>query len=187
MASVARRSPDDSAHRADYVVPLFSELHQARDFLGGILQIGIEGDDYVALALLESGHNGGVLTVVSIQDHRDERAVGAPGSPLEDVCRVVAAAIVDQHDFESVVELFAGRFSTAQQLWQALLFVVDRDDDRHELDGIRFQWLDSTVDSMAPTTRSTSSRVMSGNRGMEHSLDEFHSVSGRRTFGKRLR
>ncbi|EGH49700.1 hypothetical protein PSYPI_47838, partial [Pseudomonas syringae pv. pisi str. 1704B] len=39
------------------------------------MQVGIEGDDHVALALLESGHDGCVLTVVSIQDHCDEGAV----------------------------------------------------------------------------------------------------------------
>ncbi|EGH28866.1 hypothetical protein PSYJA_07783, partial [Pseudomonas syringae pv. japonica str. M301072] len=85
MASVARRSPDGCcAPYRPRRIPA-SELYQTRDFFRWILQVGIEGDDHVALALLESSHDGGVLTVVSIQDHCDKGAVGALGSPLEGV------------------------------------------------------------------------------------------------------
>ena len=171
------------AHRRDDVITQFGLFDQPRNFFGRVLQVGIEGDDDIALALFETGHDRRVLAVVAVKDDGHHRAAFAGRGVFQDLCGVVAAAVVDQYDFVGMVQLLAGCFGATKQLRQAVLFVVDRNDDRHEVDWVRSQRLLSMQFSMAPTTRWTSSVVMSGNNGIEHSRAEFHSVLGRYRLG----
>ncbi|MNE38169.1 hypothetical protein D3C80_1320550 [compost metagenome] len=175
------------AHGGNYVVTQLGLCDQARDFFRRVLQIGIQGNHQVALALLETGHDRGVLPVVAIEDDGHHGAAFASGRFLEQLCRVVAAAVVDHDDFVVVGQLLAGGFGATQQFGQAVLFVVDRDDDRYAVNWIRLQGRGSRMFSIAPMTRSASSQVMSGNSGIEHRRAEFHSVLGRWMSGKRWR
>ncbi len=176
-----------AANRGHDVITELGLGDEARDFLRRVLQVGVEGNDDIALALLETGHDCRVLAVVAVEDHRHHRAALAAGSFLEDLGRLVATAVVDHDDFIVMMQLPARRFGTSEQLRQAVLFVVDRDDNRHASDRVRFHRWASSVCSMALTTRSISRVVMSGNNGIEHSRAEFHSVLGRETLGNRWR
>ncbi len=92
-----------------------------------------------------------MLAIVAIQDHGNHRAAFAFGGFLENVGGTIAAAVVDQDDFDVLAQLCTRRFGTTQQLGQALLFVVDRYDDRDALDWIRFQRLLSRMVSVVQT------------------------------------
>nr|GFD49949.1 hypothetical protein [Tanacetum cinerariifolium] len=119
-------------------------------------QVSIQRDHEIAFALLEAGHDRRVLAVVAVEDDRDYRAAITLSSLEQYLGRVVTTAVVNQNDFVGLAHLRAGRFGTAQQFRQALFLVVDRDNDRHAVDGVRFHERTSTMDSMALTTRSTS-------------------------------
>jgi hypothetical protein len=72
---------------------------QLADFLGRILQVGIQRDDDLAAAVLEAGHDGHVLAGVGGKQD-DAGDVGARLELLaQDRGRAVAAAVVDENDF----------------------------------------------------------------------------------------
>ncbi len=48
-------------NRPDVVMARVGRSQQPRNFLGGILQVGVQGDDDVACDRLKGGHDGGVL------------------------------------------------------------------------------------------------------------------------------
>ncbi|MNM98076.1 hypothetical protein D3C81_1105970 [compost metagenome] len=145
-----------AAHGADHVVTLFRFGNQPRDFFRRVLQVGVEGDHHIAFALFETGHDCCVLAVVTVEDDRHERAVFTGRGFFQKVGGLVTAAVVDEDNFKVVTQHLAGGFSTAQQFRQAVLFVVDRDDDRHTADRIGFHGRLSIRVAMAPTTRSRS-------------------------------
>jgi hypothetical protein len=87
-----------AADAADVVVALAHLGDQLVDFLGRVLQVGIERDDDLAAAMLEAGHDRHVLAGVGGEEHH-ARDVG-PGLELlaQDRRRAVAAAVVDEDD-----------------------------------------------------------------------------------------
>ena len=89
--------------------------------------------------MLEAGHDRGVLAVVAVEDHRHHVAAFEGGGVFQQLRRIVAAAVIHQDDFVFVSQLLAGGHGAAQQLRQAFLFVVDRDNDRHAMNWIGFQ------------------------------------------------
>lgn len=175
------------ADAADHVVALRGALHQARDFLRRVLQVGIEGDHQVSTGLFEAGEDRRVLAVVAVEDHRHHGAAVAFGGGLQEFRGAVAAAVVDQHDLEGAAQLQAGGLGAAQQFGQAGFLVVDRDHHRDQVDRIGLHRRFSRMSSMARATRSMSSSRMSGNSGMEHRRAEFHSLLGRLRRGWRWR
>jgi hypothetical protein len=65
-----------AADAADVVVAFAHLGDQLADFLGRVLQVGIQGDDDVAAAVFEAGHDGHVLAGVGAEqdDAGDIRA-----------------------------------------------------------------------------------------------------------------
>ena len=64
------------AYGADHVVPLLDLCHQARNLLGGVLQIGIQGDDDLAVRHLECRQNGHMLAEIAVKFyHLDTRVL----------------------------------------------------------------------------------------------------------------
>ena len=55
------------AHAADGVAALVNFREELGDFLGRILQIGVEGDDDLAARALEGRDDGHVLAVVAVE------------------------------------------------------------------------------------------------------------------------
>jgi hypothetical protein len=59
-------------HRAHDVVPLVHGGRQPRNLFRRILQVRIQGDDDLAPDLLETGHDGGMLTVIAVEKDGDD-------------------------------------------------------------------------------------------------------------------
>ncbi|MNC32650.1 hypothetical protein D3C75_810120 [compost metagenome] len=56
-------------HGTHHVITLFRYADQTGDFLRRVLQIGIQGDHQIAADLIETRHDGGMLAVVTVQQH----------------------------------------------------------------------------------------------------------------------
>ena len=57
------------ADGSDHVVPLLHLRHQFRDLLGRVLQVGVQGDDDFAAALLEGRQDRHVLAEIAVELH----------------------------------------------------------------------------------------------------------------------
>ena len=117
-------------HGTDNVVAFVGLLHQARDLFRRVLQVSIEGDDQVAGDVAKTRHNCRVLAVVAVQQYRNYMAAFGFSGFSQHSRRVIAAAIVDQQNFILPTERRAGGIGTADKLRQALLLVIDRNNDR---------------------------------------------------------
>ncbi len=118
-----------AADRADVIVALVHLRQQQAGVLRRILQIGIQRDDALPAAMLESRHDRHVLAEIAVeQDH--PRHIGTLLELLaQDRGGTVAAAVVDEQDLVRDAELVQRRIQTVEQGLQALLFVIDGDDD----------------------------------------------------------
>ena len=87
------------APSADHVVALVDRGEQPRNFLGRILQVGVERDDDLAAALAKAGQYRGVLAEVARQFDHAHRAVCARGNSAQEVERFVARTVVDEQHF----------------------------------------------------------------------------------------
>ena len=86
------------ARGPDVIVAPLHGREEVADFLGRILQIGVERDDAAAAAMLEAGHDRHVLAEIAAeQDHA--RDLGPALELLAQQSRAVCAAIVDEYDF----------------------------------------------------------------------------------------
>lgn len=94
------------------------------------LQVGIKGNNQIAGHMAESRHNGRVLAIVAVKQHRDHMAAFGFSSLGQHAGRIIAAAIVDQQNLILAAQRRAGGIRTANQLRQALLFVINRNNDR---------------------------------------------------------
>ena len=90
---------------ADHVVAGVDRLQQPRDFLGRILQVGVECHDHLAAALAEAGQDRGMLAEIARQLDHSHAAV-----TIRDLTqhrqRIVARTVVDEHHL--VVAIAAG-------------------------------------------------------------------------------
>ena len=156
-------------------------LQQLRNFLGRILQVGVERHDHVAAHAFERRHDRHVLAVVAVEiDHarhvRPRRVLR-----LQESKRTVRTAVVGENDFVAAPECIEHRIQAREQRRQVQLLVVDRDDDRNGnsrrgAHGVR--WGVRIAVSVS-TTRSASARVMVGKSGSVRMLRHVASASGK--------
>ena len=86
------------APSADHVVARIDRGEQARNFLGRILQVGVERHHDLAAALAKAGQDGGVLAEVARQFDHAHRAMRARGDLAQDVERLIGRAVVDEQE-----------------------------------------------------------------------------------------
>ena len=122
VLAIASHGPDDVEAVAD-------GGHQPGDFLRRILEVGVESHDDVAATLVETGHDGGVLTVVAVEEHAADLTRMRPGSFLDQGAGSVGTAVIHQQDLERQAGGGGGGEAAADQLRQAGLLVEDRDHD----------------------------------------------------------
>ena len=133
MAREAARAPPAvlalRADAADVVVAFVHLGQQLADIFRRVLQVGVQGDDALAAAVLEAGHDRHVLAEVAVEQHhaRDVRAFLE--LLAQDRGGAVAAAVVDEHDLVRDAEFVERGIEPVEQGLQALFFVVDGDDD----------------------------------------------------------
>ena len=115
------------ADRPDHVVPLFHLGDQHGNLFGGVLQVGVEGDDDLSAALLEGGKNRHVLAEIAVElDHPHFRESSCHA--LEDAERAVAAAIVGENDLEAFADPLHDRIEAVDERREVQFLVEDRDD-----------------------------------------------------------
>ena len=78
--------------------------------------------------MIETGGESGGLTEVAAQLD-DEHAAVDGGDLFEEPVGAVARAIVDEDQFEGLANLLHDGFETVVERGDALLFVMERDDD----------------------------------------------------------
>src|SRR5438132_8612162 len=119
-----------AADAADVIMPGIHGGDEFADLLRRVLEIGIESDDALAVAMLKAGDDSQVLAVVGVEyDH--PRYIG----PLQELIlehrrRAVAAAVIDEDDLVAPAELVERRVETIKKRLQPSLLVVDGDHDR---------------------------------------------------------
>ena len=114
---------------ADDVVSFADLGHEERGVGRVVLEVGVEGDDDLAVRVVESGRQGGRLPeVLPEADDLDPRILGL--HLLEGGKGPVGAAVVDQDDLERLAQLLPGRDELAAELGKAALLVIDREDER---------------------------------------------------------
>ena len=112
--------------RATDTVEIFQRLQEFRQVLGIILQVGVQREEIFAAGGLEPGEAGRALAaVVGKALHADVR-VG--GEFLEDLPRLVLAAIVGDDDLVENVQRLDRRTDGLDELAQVAFLVVARDD-----------------------------------------------------------
>src|ERR1700683_1495269 len=99
---------------------------QARNLLGWILQIRIEGDHVATARLLEGGQDRHMLAGIARQHHhaRDIRSALELFAQLRD--RAVAAAVIDEYDLVTSAERLERRVEPLEQEREAPLSVAPR-------------------------------------------------------------
>ena len=117
-------------HAAHHVETLLHGSDQPGDLLGRVLQVGVQGDDDLALGLLKSGHDGGMLAVVAIQENAHHPAVMFAGSGFNHVVGSIAAAVIHQDDFKRLPAAAAGRQAATDQFIQVRGLVENGNDHR---------------------------------------------------------
>ena len=133
--------------------------HEVADFFGRILQVGVECDHDLPARRFKTGEDGHVLAIVTVEQD-DARDVGALAELFrQDGHRIVAAAIVDEDDLVACLQGVEGWIQAGEQGGQAILLVVDRNDNgqfRFHRRAAHLMRMDLTV----ATARSTSCVVM---------------------------
>ena len=86
------------ADAADVVVALVHLGEQLADFLRRVLQVGIQGDDALAAAVFEAGHDRHVLAEVAVEQHHAGDVRALLELLAQDRGGAVAAAVVDEDD-----------------------------------------------------------------------------------------
>ena len=102
---------------------------EARNFLRGILQVGVERQDDVSFRPLHPGENRGVLPVVAVEPDHLHRWV-LRSECAQDVRRSVAAPVVDEDDLVGLAELLEGQRQAMVEVAEAPRLVEDGDHDR---------------------------------------------------------
>ena len=82
----------------DVVAVLLDHLVKLRDLVGGVLEVGVHGDDHVALGLLESAVERGGFAVVAAELDAVHGGVGL-GEFGDAVPRTVVAAVIHHYHF----------------------------------------------------------------------------------------
>src|SRR3989338_4954666 len=118
-----------AADRADVVVPFVHLREQQAGILRRVLQVGVQSHYALPAAVLESRQDRHVLAEIAVeQDH--PRHIGTLLELLaQDRGGTVAAAVVDEQNLIRDTELVQRRVQPVEQGLQALLFVIDGDDD----------------------------------------------------------
>ena len=100
------------------------------DFVGAVLQVGIHGDDHIALGPQETGIERRRLAVVAAELHPLDAGV-LLAQRLDDLPRVVGTAVVDKPDL--VCKLVGGHYPLDPrcQLGQRFGLVIQRYDYRN--------------------------------------------------------
>ena len=117
------------ANCAYHVIAFIGFRYQARDLFRRVLQVGIQSDNQVARYVAKASHNGGVLTVVTVKQYGYDVASFNLCGVSEHLGRIVAAAIIYQQNFVRLAHSVTGCRGAADQFRQALLLVVNRDND----------------------------------------------------------
>ena len=151
------------ADAADVIVALVHFGEHLADFFRRVLQVGVQGDDALALAMLEAGHDRHVLAEVAVEQHDASDVRALLELLAQDGGGTVAAAVVDEDDLVRNAELVERGIEPVEQGLQALFLVVYRDDDG-EFDGVHFLVV-SMISLTAEHTRSTSASSIAGNSG----------------------
>src|SRR5438477_9058747 len=170
-----------AAYAADVIVPGIHGGDEFADLLRRILEVGIESDDTLAAAMLETGDDCEVLSIVGIE-HDYPRHVGALQELiLEHRRRPVAAAIVDEDDFVAPAELVERRIETVEERLQSRLLVVNGDHDRQRRrrrDHVRHLRPAAITSATEAQTRSTSVSAMPACKGSVTVSREMRSAFG---------
>jgi hypothetical protein len=120
------------APAAHHVEALLHLGHELGDLLGGVLQVGVQGDDDPPLHLGEGPEDGAVLAVVAVELHHPDPGLGL-GDVDEHGQAPVPAAVVGEDDLPGLGRIGEVlRHHPGQPLPQrgdVLLLVVDGDDD----------------------------------------------------------
>jgi hypothetical protein len=116
------------APAADDVVAFFEFGEEVRDFAWVVLKIAVHGEDVVALRVIEAGGESGGLTEVAAE--LDDEDTTVYGSDLfQEAVGAVARAIVNEDQLEGFSDLLHNCFETVVERGDALLFVMERNDD----------------------------------------------------------
>ena len=149
---------------------------QLADFLRRILQVGVERDDDVAAAVLETGHDRHVLA--GIGGKQDDAGDIGPRLELlaQDRRRAVAAAVVDEDDLVGFAQGVERRVKAGEQRRESGFLVVDGDDDG---ECGRGHAISGRLAVSAEQTRSTSLSCIEGKRGSVSVAAPMRSASGK--------
>jgi hypothetical protein len=110
-------------------VAAFHLCQQMTDLLRRILQVGVQSYDALAAYMREARHDRHVLSEIAVEQHHARLYGTALELLSQQRSRAIGRAIVHEDDFIANVELIQGQVKALEQMRQALLFVVDRDDD----------------------------------------------------------
>src|SRR5208337_2982372 len=102
---------------------------QAGDLLGGILQVGAQGDHHPAPGGLEAGEDGRVLDEVTVKPQGPEVLRIALVKFREDFPGAVSGAVVHQDDLEGPPHAGEGAHQALPQLPQVLFLIVNGNND----------------------------------------------------------
>ena len=118
-----------AADGAHVVVALVEHGDQLADFLGGILQVGIQGDHVVAARIRQSRHDRRMLAEIRVKQHHARLFGPALELLAQQRRRAILAAVVDEHALVGDRQCIESGVQPLEQGRQHLLFVVDRNDD----------------------------------------------------------
>jgi len=113
----------------DHVVLLFPDHpDQVGNLVGTVLQVGIHGDDDLALCGLKSAVEGGGLAVIPPEFNAPDGWILFV-QPADDLPGGVVASVIDQDDFVGVVFPVHDTLDPADQFRQRFLFIEEWNDD----------------------------------------------------------
>jgi len=118
-----------AADRTDVIVPLVHLREQQAGVFRRVLQVGVQRDHALPAAVLEPRHDRHVLSEVAVEQNHPRHIRTLLELLAQDRGGAVAAAIVDEHDLIRNAELVQCRVQPVEQALQALLFVIDGNDD----------------------------------------------------------
>ncbi len=82
--------------RADHVIAFPGLLHQAGDLLGGVLEVGVQGDDQVPPRFRQPRPDGGMLAVVPVEEDTHNLPGMLPGRLPDEGGGFIPAAVIHQ-------------------------------------------------------------------------------------------
>jgi len=120
----------------DHVVTLFELLHDARNILGIILEIRVQGNDDCPPGIIKSGGNGSGLPEIA-DKLQDTNPLIQGSQALEFLGTSIGTSIVDEENFATGLPGDQTLVETVVQGFEGLEFVKNGNDDGELKPGLR--------------------------------------------------